>query len=50
MENPLDHRGRYPTLYTLTFDVKALFGGPGEGTVCVDVHEEWLESPQGDGT
>jgi nitrile hydratase len=44
MDNPLDHRGRYPPLYTVTFDVKDVFGGPGQGTLCVDVHEEWLET------
>jgi len=43
MDNPLDHRGRYPPLYTITFPVKDVFPGPGDGTLCVDVHEEWLE-------
>ena len=43
MDNPLDHRGRYPPLYTITFAVKDVFGGPGDGMLCVDVHEEWLE-------
>jgi hypothetical protein len=28
----------------VTFDVKDVFGGPGQGTLCVDVHEEWLET------
>lgn len=43
MDNPLDHRGRYPPLYTLTFDVREVFGGSGDGTLYVDVHEDWLE-------
>ena len=43
MDNPLDHRGRYPPLYTITFDVREVFGGPGDGTLYVDVHEDWLE-------
>lgn len=43
MDNPLDHRGRYPPLYTITLDVKDVFGGAGDGTLYVDVHEEWLE-------
>jgi len=45
-DNPLDHRGRYPPLYTVTFQVRDVFGGPGDGTLCVDVHEEWLEEAQ----
>lgn len=43
MDNPLDHRGRYPPLYTVTFAVSDIFGGAADGTLYVDVHEEWLE-------
>ncbi len=43
MDNPLDHRGRYPPLYKVTFAVKDVFGEPGDGSLCVDIHEEWLE-------
>jgi nitrile hydratase len=41
--NPLDHRGLYPPLYTVMFDLKELFGTTGDGKLCVDIHEEWLE-------
>lgn len=43
MENPLDHRGRYPPLYTITFAVKDVFESSADGTLYVDVHEDWLE-------
>jgi len=43
MDNPLDHRGRYPPLYTVTFAVSEVFGGTADGTLYVDVHEDWLE-------
>ncbi len=41
--NPRDHRGLYPPLYTVIFDVKEVFGTQTEDKLCVDVHEEWLE-------
>jgi len=41
--NPLDHRGLYPPLYTITFDVKDLFSGTSGDKLWVDVHEDWLE-------
>lgn len=41
--NPHDHRGLYPPLYTIMFEVKDLFGEPDGDKLCVDVHEEWLE-------
>ncbi len=41
--NPLDHRGVYPPLYTIVFDVADLFGGDSRDVVAVDVHEDWLE-------
>ncbi len=43
IRNPLDHRGLYPPLYTVMFEVKELFGRPTKDTLWVDVHEEWLE-------
>jgi len=43
MDNPLDHRGRYPPLYTITFAVKDVFESSADGTLYVDVHEDWLE-------
>jgi nitrile hydratase len=43
IDNPLDHRGHYPFLYTVRFQVREVFGPPGDGTLCLDVHEEWLD-------
>lgn len=43
MNNPLDHRGLYPPLYTVVFDMKEVSGKPGGEKLCVDIHEEWLE-------
>jgi len=40
---PYDHRGLYPPLYTIMFEVKDLFGEPDGDKLCVDVHEEWIE-------
>jgi nitrile hydratase len=40
--NPLDHRGLYPPLYTVMFEIKEVFGRPDAGKLCVDVHEDWL--------
>jgi nitrile hydratase len=42
--NPHDHRGLYSPLYTVIFDVKAVFGGESRDKLRVDVHEEWLEA------
>lgn len=41
--NPLDHRGLYPPLYTVVFQIRDVFPGRGDGQLHVDVHEEWLE-------
>jgi hypothetical protein len=41
--NPLDHRGLYPPLYTVMFDLREVFGRAGDEKLCVDIHEEWLE-------
>jgi nitrile hydratase len=44
IENPLDHRGVYPPLYTVKFELNELFGTPTHDTLWVDLHEDWLES------
>jgi nitrile hydratase len=44
INNPHDHRGLYPPLYTLVFGVNEVFGTPNSDKLWVDVHEEWLES------
>ena len=41
--NPLDHRGLYPPLYSVVFEVREVFGGSSRDTLWVDVHEDWLE-------
>lgn len=46
IENPLDHRGVYPPLYTVKFDLNELFGTPTKDTLCVDLHEDWIEISQ----
>ena len=43
IENPGDHRGPYPFLYTVAFEVAELFGEHSRDKVFADVHEEWLE-------
>jgi len=44
IDNPRDHRGLYPPLYTVAFLVQDLFGGTSSDKLWVDIHEEWLES------
>jgi hypothetical protein len=40
VDNPLDHRGVYPPLYSVVFTVD---DGPGpHDQVLADIHEEWL--------
>jgi len=41
--NPLDHRGLYPPLYSVVFEVREVFGGSSRDTLSVDLHEDWLE-------
>jgi hypothetical protein len=41
--NPLDHRGRYPPLYTVRFALEELTGRPSRDFVTADLHEDWLE-------
>jgi nitrile hydratase len=43
IDNPIDHRGNYPPLYSVRFDVRAVFGGTSRDTLSVDLHEDWLE-------
>lgn len=43
ISNPRDHRGLYPPLYTVLFEVEETFGGTSPDKLWVDVHEEWLE-------
>jgi hypothetical protein len=44
--NPLDHRGVYPPLCSVLFQVREVFGGGSHGTshdtLSVDLHEDWL--------
>jgi hypothetical protein len=42
LENPRDHRGVHPPLYTVRFDLAELSAAPGQDSIWVDVHEEWL--------
>ena len=42
--NPTDHRGLYPPLCTIEFDVADVFGRSDNETLCVDIHEDWLEA------
>ena len=43
IENLRDHRGLYPPLYTVAFDVKEVFGTESADKLRVDLHEDWLE-------
>ena len=40
--NPLDHRGVYPPLCSVLFQVCEVFGGVSHDTLSVDLHEDWL--------
>jgi nitrile hydratase len=42
MVNPIDHRGVYPPLCSVLFDVRDVFGGSSRDTLWVDLHEDWL--------
>ncbi len=41
--NQRDHRGLYPPLYTVAFDVREVFGTDSGDKLRVDLHEDWLE-------
>ena len=43
IENLRDHRGLYPPLYTVAFEVKEVFGTTSADQIRVDLHEDWLE-------
>jgi nitrile hydratase subunit beta len=43
IENLRDHRGLYPPLYTVAFDVREVFGTESADKLRVDLHEDWLE-------
>ena len=43
VDNPVDHRGLYPPLYTVLFDTRDVFGAATAARLMVDLHEEWLE-------
>ncbi len=43
ISNLRDHRGHYPPLYTVAFEVKEVFGTNSTDKVRVDLHEDWLE-------
>jgi hypothetical protein len=40
---PHDHRGVYPYLYTVAFDVSEVSGKSTKDKILVDLTEEWLE-------
>jgi hypothetical protein len=40
---PHDHRGVYPYLYTVAFDVSEVSGKSTNDKILVDLTEEWLE-------
>lgn len=40
---PHDHRGVYPYLYTVAFDVSEISGRASKDKILVDLTEEWLE-------
>jgi hypothetical protein len=40
--NPLDHRGVYPPLCSILFQLRDMFGGSSQDTLSVDLHEDWL--------
>jgi nitrile hydratase subunit beta len=43
VDNPIDHRGNYPPLYSVVFAVGDVFGGPSRDQLSVDLHDDWLE-------
>lgn len=47
IENGLDHRGLYPPLCTVQFDIAELTGRQGSEVVTADLHEEWLTPADG---
>lgn len=43
IDNPLDHPGVYPPLYSVSFRLQELGGPAGHDRVTADIHEEWLD-------
>lgn len=43
IDNPLDHSGVYPPLYSVSFLLQDLGGPAGHDRVTADIHEEWLD-------
>ena len=43
IDNPIDHRGHYPPLYSVVFSVGEVFDSPSRDMLSVDLHEDWLE-------
>jgi nitrile hydratase len=44
IDNPVDHRGIYPPLYTVEFEVREVFGTASADRLAVDIHDDWLEA------
>lgn len=44
IDNPVDHRGIYPPLYTVEFEVREVFGTDSADRLAVDIHDDWLEA------
>lgn len=44
IDNPVDHRGIYPPLYTVEFEVREVFGTDSVDRLAVDIHDDWLEA------
>lgn len=42
IDNPIDHHGIYPPLYTVEFAVRDVFGTDSSDRLAVDVHDDWL--------
>ena len=45
IDNPIDHRGIYPALYTVEFELRHVFGTDSADRIASDIHEDWLEAP-----
>lgn len=43
IDNPVDHRGIYPALYTVEFELRDVFGTNSSDRIAADVHEDWLD-------
>lgn len=43
IDNPIDHRGVYPPLYTVEFEVRDVFGTDSSDRLAVDIHDDWLD-------